>query len=104
MRHVVRHRLPTCRPTSHAAGHRPGVCRPRRGAGLAIADRDRAKRLFDKNGTSPQNYDHAVFEAQSAAVAFRSAEFAVQIAAFEQEQARAALLLARDEEVDCSSD
>ena len=71
---------------------------------LADADRDRAERLFKKNGTSPQNYDHAVFEAQSAAVALRSAELAVQIAVFEQEQASAALLLAGDEDGPSGSD
>jgi HlyD family secretion protein len=65
---------------------------------LALADRDRAERLFKKNGTSPQNYEHAVFEAQSAAVALRSAGLAVQIAEFELQQARAALLLAGEED------
>ena len=63
---------------------------------LATADRERAERLFNRNGTSPQNYEHAIFEAQSAGVALRSAEIAVQIAEFELQQARAALLLARD--------
>lgn len=65
---------------------------------LAIADEQRASRLFKKNGTSPQNYEHAVFEAQAAAVALRSAELAVQITEFELEQARAALLLAGDDD------
>ncbi len=65
---------------------------------LAIADEQRASRLFKKNGTSPQNYEHAVYEAQAAAVALRSAELTVQITEFELEQARAALLLAGDED------
>ncbi|MGI9242332.1 MAG: efflux RND transporter periplasmic adaptor subunit [Verrucomicrobiales bacterium] len=65
---------------------------------LAIADEQRASRLFNKNGISPQNYEHAVFEAQAAAVSLRSAELSVQITAFELEQARAALLLAGDEQ------
>jgi len=65
---------------------------------LAQADRDRAERLFKKNGTSPQNYEHAVFEAQSAAAALRSAELGVQIAEFELQQANSALLLSGDED------
>lgn len=65
-------------------------------AALAESDRDRAERLFKKNGTSPQNYEHAVFEAESATINLRSAHLAVQIAEFELEQARAALLLAGD--------
>ena len=63
---------------------------------LAVADAERASRLFKKNGTSPQNHDHAQFEAQNAAVALSSAQIAVQIAEFEAEQARAALLIAGD--------
>ena len=64
---------------------------------LATADEKRAEKLFKRNGTSPQNYEHAVYEAQNAAVALRSAKLAVQIAKFERQQARAALLLAGED-------
>ncbi|MFT4546076.1 MAG: HlyD family secretion protein [Verrucomicrobiales bacterium] len=67
---------------------------------LAVADAERAARLYKKNGTSQQNYEHVQFEAQNAAVALNSVQLAVQIAEFEAEQARAALLLAGEEPSD----
>ena len=71
---------------------------------LAVADAERAARLFKKKGTSPQNYEHAQFEAQNAAVALHSAKLSVKIADYELEQARATLLLAGDENEPSGSD
>jgi HlyD family secretion protein len=63
--------------------------------GVAAADMTRIRSAFAKGGASRQEYDRAEGHELATAEAMRSAQFAVQVADFEWEQAKAALLRTR---------
>jgi HlyD family secretion protein len=66
--------------------------RTRAGYDLARADLARARQLIGSRSISAQDFETAEQRERSAAAELRSAQFAVQIAAFELEQAQAVLL------------
>ena len=73
----------------------PNLERARTGHELAAIELRRARQLFESEALPRQELDVAVHRERAAAEDFRSAEFAVRIADFELEQARAALLRTR---------
>lgn len=67
------------------------VERARAAAGLAATDRDRARQLAATGAIPAQELDAAVLQETTAAEALRAAAYAVQIAAYEADLARATL-------------
>jgi HlyD family secretion protein len=61
------------------------------GARLAAAQLERARQLRQQNVSSPQEYEVAQMQAESAAQETRAADFAVKVAEFELAQAQAVL-------------
>lgn len=64
----------------------------RQAHGLSEHDYARARRLLATGGVSREEYDRTEHQERMAAEELRAAQFAVQVAEFEREQARAALL------------
>ena len=65
-------------------------------AELARADVERAQSLFARGGISRQELDQAVMRDRAAAEESRAAAFGLQVAKFEEQQARALLLRGQD--------
>ncbi len=74
--------------------------RARAGHALAQADLGRYRALLDKNTLSKQEFDVAMMRETTAAQEERAAEFALQVAEFELQQARALLLRGQAATVD----
>lgn len=73
----------------------PNLERARAGHDLATIELQRARQLFESEALPKQDLDVATHRERAAAEDFRSAQFAVRIAEFELEQARATLLRTR---------
>lgn len=71
------------------------LARARANATLARSELERAKRLFERGGVSKQEIDQTSMRDTAASEEERAASFAVQVAAHEEEQARAFLLRGR---------